>query len=460
MKRSRSSPSPTRRSPRQRTEHDSTDNVASEKVPVKSIKSIGALAGVELHPLLAGTSSTASINRLTGALTLSGSASTIAPPKVPERDNPFLAHLKDQKRKSKLDGIPHIDRHLAVEPAAHIPRPFKFNAPGKFIAKAEAERTAAQIRQLEREIADATDALGDSFDVSLISDILRSENENSTFEWWDIPYLHKDSTLAFELIGNLIQRPSLKTISASNSSNADKGTLKIYLTTEERKKLRRQRRLEVQKEYQEKVALGLIAPPPPKVKLSSLPRMLAQPGNALGDESVQDPTRIEAEIRAQSQVRAEAHQAANLNRKLTDEERALKKYRKFAEFDATETHIAAFKIDNDRLEDGGRRFKIVVNAEQNHLHGRSVSTKDFTLIVVEGGPKGIKRYTRLLLERIAPDNPSWAQLLWTGSQPAKSEKITNSPGKPFQLYKFDSDFDAQKVLNDAGYSQFWSLAKK
>ena len=70
--------------------------------------------------------------------------------------------------------------------------------------------------------------------------------------------------------------------------------------------------------------MGLIAPPPPKVKLSSLPRMLAQPGNALGDESVQDPTRIAAEIRAQSAARHDIHEKSNAERKLTDEERAIK----------------------------------------------------------------------------------------------------------------------------------------
>ena len=76
---------------------------------------------------------------------------------------------------------------LNRQPIDHVP--LKFNAPGKFIAKAEAERAAAQIRQLEREIAEATEDLGSEMDVALIGDILRAESENNLeFEWWDVPF--------------------------------------------------------------------------------------------------------------------------------------------------------------------------------------------------------------------------------------------------------------------------------
>lgn len=43
--------------------------------------------------------------------------------------------------------------------------------------------------------------------------------------------------------------------------------LPVFLTKKERKKLRRQNRREAWKEEQEKIRLGLIAPPEPKVKL-------------------------------------------------------------------------------------------------------------------------------------------------------------------------------------------------
>lgn len=449
MKRTRS-PSPPSTS--QRRKLDNNQRVESEnKIQIK--KGIKALEGVELHPLLSNTS-----NSVITTVTTSN----------PVKENPFLAHWnlsKKDKKSLKSLRVPHIDKNLAVEPAAHRPRPLKFNAPGKFIAKAEAERAAAQIRQLEREIAEATEDLGSEMDVALIGDILRAESENNLeFEWWDVPFLRTSEsesnnikfTLAYDLLGNLIQRPSLNTHTHAHSRTSEETNLKIYLTEDERKKLRRQRRLEAQKEVQEKIALGLIAPPPPKVKLSSLPRMLAQPGNALGDESVQDPTRIAAEIRAQSAARHDIHEKSNAERKLTDEERAIKKFKKFAELDAEEVHVAVFKL-NDRLEDGAKRFKVLINAEQNHLHGRSLTTPNFTLIIVEGGPKGIKRYTRLLQERLEPSHPSWCQLLWTGTQPAKSEKLL-AAGKPFQMKMVEKNFEAVEYLEQWGYKHFWPLA--
>lgn len=94
-------------------------------------------------------------------------------------------------------------------------------------------------------------------------------------------------------------------------------TLGVYLTKKEQKKLRRQTRREAQKEVQEKVRLGLMPPPEPKgapgwraghslghchrvtdvclsppVRISNLMRVL-------GTEAVQDPTKVEAHVRAQ-----------------------------------------------------------------------------------------------------------------------------------------------------------------
>merc|ERR1712226_1196531 len=66
----------------------------------------------------------------------------------------------------------------------------------------------------------------------------------------------------------------------------------IFLTKKERKKIRTQRRREQEKEKQEKIRLGLEPPPPPKVKISNLMRVLAS-------EAVQDPTKVEAHVRAQ-----------------------------------------------------------------------------------------------------------------------------------------------------------------
>lgn len=68
--------------------------------------------------------------------------------------------------------------------------------------------------------------------------------------------------------------------------------LPVFLTKQERKKLRRQNRREAWKEKQEKIRIGLEPPPEPKVKMSNMMRVL-------GQQAIQDPTKIEAHVREQ-----------------------------------------------------------------------------------------------------------------------------------------------------------------
>lgn len=77
--------------------------------------------------------------------------------------------------------------------------------------------------------------------------------------------------------------------------------LKVYLTTKEKKKIRRQNRKEVLKEKTEKIRLGLEKAPEPKVKISNLMRVL-------GNEAIQDPTKMEAHVRKQMAERLKKHE--------------------------------------------------------------------------------------------------------------------------------------------------------
>ncbi len=68
---------------------------------------------------------------------------------------------------------------------------------------------------------------------------------------------------------------------------------------QERKKLRTQRRVEREKEKQELIRQGLLEPPPPKVKIGNLMRVL-------GEQAVADPTAIEAQVRSEMAERQQA----------------------------------------------------------------------------------------------------------------------------------------------------------
>lgn len=60
--------------------------------------------------------------------------------------------------------------------------------------------------------------------------------------------------------------------------------------------------------------MGLIPPDPPKVRMSNMVRVLT-------NEAVADPTKLEARIRREVQLRKDEHEKANQARKLTAEQR-------------------------------------------------------------------------------------------------------------------------------------------
>ncbi|KAF6033664.1 PRPF3 [Bugula neritina] len=163
------------------------------------------------------------------------------------------------------------------------------------------------------------------------------------------------------------------------------------LTKEERKKIRRQNRAEAQKEQTEKIRLGLIAPPEPKVKMANLMRVL-------GTDAVQDPTKVEAHVRAQMAKRQKAHEETNAARKLTPEQRKEKKVKKLQEDTSNGVKVAVYGVAD--LRDPAKKFKIETNAKQLYMTGLIVAFKDCNCVVVEGGPKQQKKFKRLMLHRI------------------------------------------------------------
>ena len=108
------------------------------------------------------------------------------------------------------------------------------------------------------------------------------------------------------------------------------------VTMQERKKIRRQNRADREKEKQDKVALGLLPPPEPKVKLSNMMRVLSE-------QAVADPSAIERRVREQIAQREKNHEMRNLARKLTPEERREKKLRKIKKDAAGDIHVVLFK---------------------------------------------------------------------------------------------------------------------
>lgn len=73
-----------------------------------------------------------------------------------------------------------------------------------------------------------------------------------------------------------------------------------------------------------------------QLRISNLMRVL-------GTEAVQDPTKMEAHVRAQMAKRQKAHEEANASRKLTAEQRKEKKIRKLKEDTTLGVHVAVYR---------------------------------------------------------------------------------------------------------------------
>ncbi|GFT09070.1 hypothetical protein TNCV_4105332 [Trichonephila clavipes] len=219
---------------------------------------------------------------------------------------------------------------------------FKFHDRGKFEQLAQRLRTKAQLEKLQEEIAQAAKKTGISSATKLALIVPRKEykeGEVPEVEWWDSYILQSDNYDKYneesklEGVTALVEHP----IQMKSPCDASQPVfIPLYLTKKERKKLRRQNRREAWKEKQEKIRLGLEPPPEPKVRMSNLMRVL-------GNQAVQDPTKVEAHVREQMAKRQKAHEEANAARKLTAEQKREKKIRKLKEDTSTGVNVAVYR---------------------------------------------------------------------------------------------------------------------
>uniref|UniRef100_A0A674CES2 U4/U6 small nuclear ribonucleoprotein Prp3 n=1 Tax=Salmo trutta TaxID=8032 RepID=A0A674CES2_SALTR len=307
----------------------------------------------------------------------------------------FRQQLKE-KPGEDLESTIYFDGRVNIAPAQRAKKGFKFHEQGRFEKIAQRIRTKAQLEKLQTEIAQAAKKTGIQASTKLAlfaPKKMLGDGQVPIIEWWDSYILPSNIDLStetnfvtMELFGvtNLVEHPAQ--ISPPVDTDKPGVTLGVYLTKKEQKKLRRQTRREGQKELQEKVRLGLMPPPEPKVRISNLMRVL-------GTEAVQDPTKVEAHVRAQMAKRQKAHEEANAARKLTTEQRKEKKVKKLKE-DLISVHM----IRN--LHNPAKKFKVEANANQLYLTGTVVLHRDVNMVVVEGGPKAQKKFKRLMLNRI------------------------------------------------------------
>ncbi|EAN31700.1 pre-mRNA processing factor 3 (PRP3) family protein [Theileria parva strain Muguga] len=164
------------------------------------------------------------------------------------------------------------------------------------------------------------------------------------------------------------------------------------LTKKERRKARTLRRKQRQKEIRDKIAIGSIPPPPPKLRMSNLV-------NVLKNQTAADPSKVEKMVKKQMEDRLRAHEKRNEDRKLTKEQRSKKNAQKWQIKKNAEAEAALFTINS--LANPKLLKKIDTNAQQFHLSGTCVIMNNGpSFLVIEGSKLSIRRYTKLLLRRI------------------------------------------------------------
>ncbi|VDD88475.1 unnamed protein product [Enterobius vermicularis] len=313
----------------------------------------------------------------------------------------------DKKPKSEPEAeqkvIEYLDPRINLKSAQRKPRAFVFHNKGEYETLALRERAKAKLAMLQSEITQIAKKTGMSSSVKLA---MLTPSSTSTaqdvpeIEWWDevvlggnsydlIPGSDVESDEKFrKTITCLVEHPiQLK----PPDEPLHPQYLKVYLTGKERRKIRRQNRREALKEQTEKIRLGLVKAPEPKVKLSNLMRVL-------GSDAVQDPTKMEAHVRKQMADRQRKHEAANASRKLTKEQKSEKKIKKIKEDTSLVVHVAVYKVKS--LAHPAKKFKVEMNARQLHMTGLILLHSNINLVIVEGGPKQQRNFKNLMLNRI------------------------------------------------------------
>jgi U4/U6 small nuclear ribonucleoprotein PRP3 len=203
----------------------------------------------------------------------------------------------------------------------------------------------------------------------------------------------------------------------------------MYLTKKERKKLRRVAREEKEQTKRDMQMMGLAPAAEPKFKLSNFMKIL-------GDTALANPTAVEKKVLEKVKQRQLSHEIRNLSNKLVGRDLTEKKLRKFktekgstcvsaasgnslADVDGEGCHVAVFRVGS--LASNKHRYQLDISANQFCLAGIALTPAapelspgadgagvtlpapvpvGSSLVVVEGGAKGITKFTRLLTVRM------------------------------------------------------------
>lgn len=256
------------------------------------------------------------------------------------------------------------------------------------------------IKILAGELPD--DSVGEDKYIKQIEDVPK-------VEWWDRVYLDDDMHIRKKYFEDQKDvdsddesddeerfGPSIRyvhhpvPVQTNNSKNV---VAKVYLTKNEQKKIRRNRRKLLREEKETRVKLGVDPKPEPKVRLSNMMSVYEHNSNIV------DPTKWEQTVKEQVESRRQKHIQENENRH--KEALELRKSKKADESSNIYCQVFRFKkLTNPKI-----RYKIKMNASQLGLKGTCLRIGDqgSGIIIIVGKEKSCRFFNKLVTKRIKWD---------------------------------------------------------
>lgn len=391
---------------------------------------------------------------------------------IPKYQSTLKANLRFQQesdeKKDKVVKKPATEKPNAPaprakpHPAERQRRPLVFAEPGTYIRKAEEHRNFLEAQAkfgLERAKSGPGGPATTISAVDATPDKKKKLIEQAVVvvEWWDAGYLENGEYTQVDesKISSLIDHPVLLEPPSEKPST---GPIPLKLTPAEQKRLRKKLRAERLKGHQDRVMLGLEPAPKPRVRLANMMRVM-------GSEAIQDPTAADKMVRMETAAREKRHDERNAARKLTPEQRKEKLLKKFQEDTSLKTSVAIFRVES--ITSGKHRFKVEMNAQQLHLTGAILAGPNFALIIAEGGPKGIKKFKKLMERRIKWDEKDdGTEFILTRSGKEEKNKsaciwsgeVLKSSFKDFRMHTSENDPGSKKFLAERGVGHYWDMA--
>eukprot|EP01031_Cornospumella_fuschlensis_P029232 gene29232-35287_t len=369
-----------------------------------------------------------------------------------KKENPYLAHrslpaptaegvggvigVTNEGAASNVEEIIEDDRIITKNRDKKVRKALHFVEPGKYVEQAQKELTKEEMRvrggyasgrRNLKGTQSKTEGENEATEEGMSVDESDSDSDDDSLsvpplwdmappvmEWWDEHFLPKarreerkvskaaqqnvvDYSLlqiAYSKTYTYIQHPPpFRSLADSAHLKTATITMPVYLTKKERKKMRKAARMAREQEKRDKQLLGLIPAPEPKFKLSNFMKILK-------DTAVSDPSKVEQKVIEQMQKRILNHEMRNLSQKLTPKERKQKKTEKLLKDTSHGIFTAIFRVSS--FVSVKNRFKVDVNAQQLLLSGGVIMVEGGgdSLVVVEGGGRGVRKFIKLMTERI------------------------------------------------------------